>query len=688
MIFETGWIRVLTLVIGGSTYAFTWIVCAFILGLSLGSFWISRRPSSDELRLFGWLQVGVVVAVTLSLPLFLLVPWLFMVAKSVLTRSEAVFPVWQLIMFVMATMVMIVPTFLMGAAFPVGAKVIARGHDTVGRRLGLVWAANTIGTVLGALLGGLVLMPSIGLERLFTVGLALSGSGAVAAVLAAPTRRGRLVALPIVLLSVLLSASALRGWGPLLAQLSPFRVDPQMVDLSSPAAYLRGYVDTFEPNFVKDDTFATVFVGTVREPGGNRFLLVNGKPDASTGLRDQVTQVLLGQLGLLLAPTSPKRVMVIGAGAAVTVASALTHPVERVDLVEISPAVMEAARYFGAVNRNALDDPRVHVTIDDARTALSLATTQYELIVSEPSNPWVSGISSLFTEEFFAVVDRRLAPDGVLVQWIHTYAMSTDLVRLVMRTLQRRFPEVTVWQGGDGDLLLLASRQKGLASPAALAARLSLPDVRDDLSRLDLERVEAVLARQVMTSAQVAHFAGDGPSNSDDHNQLEYQAPVAFWAKSAATVPDARVGSVSATGLAIEALLATSSLDAAGARALFRSIDWSAGRADPLRRAAASAFHTLDPSNREAALALARVATRQGDAASSLALLKGPRDEASALLELEATLADDALRNGPWLERPTFDPAPFAAWRNDSATRPLLERICHQRSCLPPLRDP
>lgn len=682
MLYETGWIRVLTLIVGGSTYAFTWIVCAFILGIALGSYWVSKRPETDDLRQFGWLQVGIVVTVALTIPLYLLVPWLFLLAKSVLARSELAFPLWQAVMFGSATLVMIAPTFLMGAAFPVGARVVAQGHATVGKRLGLVWAGNTIGTVLGALLGGLWLMPAIGLELLFSVGLVLSGVGAVFAVLVAPNPKHRWLSIPIVALAVVLSLSAFRGWGPLLAQLSPFRVDPEMVKLSTPEAYLRNYSNAFETNFVKDDTFATVYVGTAKRKGGHRFLLVNGKPDASTGIHDQATQVLLGQMGMLLAPRPPKQVMVIGAGAAVTVGSALTHPLDRLDLVEISPGVLEAARYFADTNRGALDDTRVHVTIDDARTSLSLSQTQYDLIVSEPSNPWVSGISSLFTEEFFEVVERRLAPDGVLVQWIHTYEMNTELVRLVMRTLQRRFPEVTVWQGGEGDLLLLASRAPGLASSTDLAARLARQSVRDDLTRIDVNFVEGVLARQLMTSKQVAAFAGDGPSNSDDHNRLEYEAPVAFWARTSAKVPDYRSMRASPAGLALERHLARQPLDAERARALYLSLAWSTAEEHPLRRAAAFVWHGLDPTSRQAAIALAEVTARQGDPGKVFSMLPEPRDLASARVELDATTLEDQQREGPWLRLRTFDSRPFSALSAEGdALNRLLAKVCERRQC-------
>lgn len=682
MLYETGWIRVLTLIVGGSTYAFTWIVCAFILGIALGSGFIAKRELKSELSAFGWLQVGVVLAVAATIPLCLVVPWLFMLVKTVLVRSTTAFPVWQLVMFTSATVVMLVPTFFLGAAFPVGARVVAHGHATVGKRLGLVWAGNTIGTVLGALLGGLWLMPRFGLERLFVIGLVLSGGGALVAIWAAPKTPKRWLSVPLVGAAVVLPLTAFSGWGPLLAQLSPFRIDSTLSSLQSPATYLENHARVFETNFVKDDTFATVYVGTVRKKEGHRFLLVNGKPDASTGIVDQATQILLGQLGLLLAPEAPKRVMIIGAGAAVTVGAALTHPIDRLDLVEISPGVLEAARLFADANHGALDDPRVRVTIDDARTSLSLSHEQYDLIVSEPSNPWVSGISSLFTEEFFAVVDHRVAPKGLLVQWIHTYEMDTELVKLVMRTLQKRFPEVTVWQGGEGDLLLLASRTKGMASFDELAARLGKKEVLDDLVRIDVTGVDGVLARQMMTAAQVRSFAGDGPTNSDDHNRLEYEAPVAFWARANAEIPDARFGRLKPQGLALERRIAESPLDAARAKEIYRSVASSTGKDAPLRRAGAGLWRSLAPEDRDAAVAFAEVALEQGDGALALSVLPSPRDAVTAPLELRAYVLELEQARAPWVVPSRFDPTPFLAFETEvPEVEKLLSKLCANRPC-------
>lgn len=648
MLYETGWIRLVTLVVGASSYAFTWIVCAFILGISLGSSWVARRPPGDSLKLFGRLQAAIAITLCLTLPVYLRVPYVFLKVRGMLARTEGAFPAWQALLFAVSLLVMLAPTFVMGAAFPVGARVVAKGHATVGRRIGWVWAVNTVGTVLGALLGGLWLMPTFGVEALFTIGLVLTLVGAFAALQATPGANFRLAPVGVGVLVFALYAVAFRGWAPVLARLSPFRASPAIAQGRTASEYVRLYVDSQVQDFVRDDTFATVFVGHSAKNPAHRFLLVNGKPDASTGPGDQVTQALLGQLGLLLVPQAPKKVMVVGAGAGFTVASALSHPVDSVDLVEISKGVLEAARLFSDVNRGALDEPRTRLHVDDARTFLALSQDRYDVIISEPSNPWVSGISSLFTEEFFEIVDRRLADGGVLVQWIHTYEMSDELVKLVMRTLRGRFPHVTGWQGGDGDLLLLASRAPLTPDFDELARRTAIPTVKADLARVDVEGAAGVLALQVMTEAQVAAYAGEGPTNRDDHNRLEYRAPVAFFADEAARVPDARRTPNAFQQLLIAPYLATHPLDAERAAQIARAIASGQNADFAPRRAAAEAWVALEPGSESARRMLAAIAIEQGEPQVARAALEGLPASVSESLREAVDELDADQQGSPW----------------------------------------
>lgn len=683
MIYETGWIRLVTLTVGASTYAFTWIVATFIFGLAAGSLWESRRPEGDSLRSFGRLQLALVLAVCATLPLYLRAPYFFLQARSVLAQAVEAFPIWQGVLFLVSLLVMVLPTFLMGASFPLGARVLARQRATLGRRLGLVWAANTVGTVAGALLGGLWLMPAVGLERLFTIGLTLSLVAGAWALWAAGGPRRRLWPALAAAVAIASSWALFGGWAPLLARLSPFRVDLATVQLSSAAGYVKQSREWLTPEFVKDDTFATVFVGHVAANPSSRFLMVNGKPDASTSFGDQSTQTLVGHLGLLLAPRDAKTLMMVGAGAGVSLGASLTHDLARADLVEISPGVLEAARLFADVNHGALDDPRVRIHLDDARTFLTLSDQRYDVIISEPSNPWVSGISSLFTAEFFAVVDRHLAADGVLVQWLQAYEINDELVRLVLRTVRSRFPHTTLWQGGGGDLILVASRQPLQVDFEQLARRLARPAVREDLARVDVQGVDGVLALQVMAGDELAAWAGEGPLNTDDFNQLEYRAPVAFFAGQSAHPPDGRRRPSSWPGLQVSRWLAAHPLDAARAAAVFRAVSSGQLDDDPLRRPAAQRWLTLAPDDPDAQRSLATIALRQWEPALARAALPERPPVDRAALALEAELLDRYQRRAPWLAVPLPDLAYFRSLCGEPAVLEQLTRLCNLEKCEP-----
>ncbi|MHA7629440.1 fused MFS/spermidine synthase [Corallococcus sp. M7] len=628
MLYQVTWIRLLSIVLGASTYAFTLILTAFILGIGLGSFWLmTRKEGGDSLKLYGWTQVGLVLSLCLALPLYVRLPHLFRWSEWMLTRAVETWPIFQGVTFMFCCAVLLVPTFIMGVAFPAAARVATAKVSEVGRELGGVYLWNTAGTLSGSVLGGLVLMPFWGMQGNFIAGAvanlvaaalafhALSapkdGAGAVPA-----WRTFAPVGVAAVLAAVVLGGMV--GWPQRLSAIASMRAYQK-----PPESYAKLVEETEKANitrFYADDTFATVMVGDV--PRENlRFLRINGKTDASNG-SDIETQVMLGQMGVLLHPRVPKNVLVVGAGSAVTAGSVLTHPVERLDMVEISPAVVDAARLFKADNRNAMEDPRTHVHIDDAKTFMALAPIRYDLIISEPSNPWVAGVAGLFTRDFFQLVDKHLTEDGVLVQWIHTYESNRELLRLVMRTLQDTFPHATTWLGPD-DLILVASRKPLSFDAAAVAARMALPEVKADLSRVGIQDMFTLLSKQVHTEAGWRTFAGEGPLNTDDHNLLEYASPVAFFlADLDVRVQDERRSPDGGPGLLLHQYLRDHPPTAEQAAGLYRNVQRSHSNNDPLVRGVAALWRSLAPEDPAAALALARAVLVQGDLTLAASLLE------------------------------------------------------------------
>lgn len=652
MLYEITWIRVLAVVIGGTSYAFTLILTAFIFGISLGSFWLSTRPDVDALRTFGRLQAGLVVAVCLALPFYARLPYVFLQLNALLAHGPQTWLLYQFITFGFCGAVLIAPTFLLGASFPAAARVAMRGLDHVGGQLGTVYLWNTVGTVLGSLLGGLWLLPAIGLEGNFLVGLLgnLAAAGAASWVVAgegrlAPSRR--LLPVAVGLLAVLAWAGATKGWAKMVASSGRYREWNR--SFTSYADFQRRVEERSTVRFYQDDVFASVLVG--EQDGDRRYLRINGKVDGSNG-SDIDTQILAAHLGVLSHPAEVKKVLLVGVGAGITAGSLLAHPIERLDVVEISPAVIDAAKLFAPDNRDALADPRCHVFIEDARTFLTLSQDRYDLIVSVPSNPWVSGVSGLFSQDFFRVAREKLAPGGRIVQWIHTYESSEAMVKLVVRTLRDSFEHGTTWVGPD-DLVLIASREPQTFDVETMRARMQRPEVAKDLARIRVHEVTTLLGRQVHHDEAQKAYGGDGPVNTDDHNLLEYGSPIAYFVAADVRIDDERTGPDHGAKLEWTRWRAEHPQTPAEARDLHASLAWVHPPNDPLVRASAEAWLALEPDSVDAATAVARAALVQGNATLARKVTqpfveKGERDAALVkewLISLRAQLRREA---APW----------------------------------------
>jgi spermidine synthase len=644
---EVAWTRLLALVVGGSTYAFTIMVATFILGIALGSL-IASRPRIGRGDPLLWLAGAFTfVAVTLvaSYPAYPRLPWTFQWMRGLLSSAPEAFPIYQGLLFVLAAGIMLVPTLAMGATLPLAARVAAQGAS-LGSRVGLTWALNTAGTLLGALLSGMVLLPRLGLQSTFALLSACYAAAALVTLVgvSAQARRGA-TAVAVVAALALPVGWVLPRW--------------DLVSLNSGAYRKRGvpepydrWVKGFGATLLWSTDGATSTVSVFDTKDGDRFLKVNGKTDASLRA-DLATQLLLGHIPAMLGPAGARRALVVGVGSGATVRALSTHADLAITAVEIEPAVLEAARrYFQQVNGGVLDGhPRVQVLIEDAKTVFQRAGPPYDLVVSEPSNPWLAGIGGLFSKDYFEAVRARLAPGGVMAQWLQTYEMDDETVRLVLRTFRAVFPEVTVWQSLTSDYILLGSAAPLRLEGALLTDRLQAPAVRDSLALAGIDSVEGLLARQVMSSSGVAAVTLSGPLNTDQFPLLEYDAPRGFFAGQDAqlfSTFDERPYAVGRADLFLHAWLSK-----APTAAVVASMARSVSTTSPslalalLTRAAAA-----EPAQPEAALALASLLEERGE--SLLArehLLASPRTPArdALLARVEFSVAAQrcqAQRNG------------------------------------------
>jgi spermidine synthase len=531
MIYEVGWTRALSLVIGSSTYAFTAMLLAFLLGLALGSALFSRLFGARRLgpAAFGLVQLGVGVAALGILPVFARLPDLVVRVLAVSLDPGFVLAV----QVTLAVGAMLAPTLLIGAGFPCAVQVAARGPARVGVDVGRLYAVNTLGAIVGTVLGGFVLMPLAGahgaLKIAVVVNLLLGGALVVAGRRALPAWQGlAAAALAVVIVAGLLLVPA---WNPSVMAAGAAVYPRQYQAFTGRGGLTRATADS-RLLFYRDGLTATV---SVHREGPTTLLRVNGKTDASNGV-DMHMQLMLAHLPLLLHPDA-RSVLVVGLGSGVTAGAAATHPVERVDVVEIESAVVEAAGFFKAESRDVLKNPKLRLAIGDARNYLLAADRRWDVIVSEPSNPWIGGVATLFSEEFYALARSRLAPGGVMVQWIDGYTIRPADLKMVVKTFRTAFPATTIWHAhGAADFMLVGSVQpRPLDLAKVRAAWTASPALKEDFQRLGFRAPWAFLADFLLAEPDAARLTLGADLNTDDLLPLEFSAPKSLHGDTAST---------------------------------------------------------------------------------------------------------------------------------------------------------
>jgi spermidine synthase len=641
MSYEIAWSRLLAVTLGSSTYAFTLMLATFLAGIALGSrlfeWWAAGRREISE-GTFGVTQTLTGLGAVLFLVLFQQMPTILWV---LVTATQKTFQGLVFAQFATCALAMLPAATVFGFNFPLVTMLIAKsvdGEETDSSAVGLAYAANTVGAIAGAIVVGFWLVPKLGSFRV----AAFTGLGnlLLAAYFAARRVPRRTLELAgTATLAVIVAAAAWSG-----ALYDPAVANFGMItnrSLYPKTLRLDEVVQLNDLIFSEDGLNASVSV--VRS---ENFLAlrINGKTDASSG--DKITQLMLGHLGMMVHP-GPKRVLIIGLGSGMTASAVARYPeVEQIDCVEIEPAVIHAASYLETLNHGVVRDPRLHIIVDDARSFLFTSRNQYDLIISEPSNPWIAGVATLFTDEFYRQARMHLAPNGLLVQWVQSYTLFPPDLRMVIGTLAHQFQQVTGWQGLPGDIILLAQPN---ATPPLTFARMnhlwSIPALRDEYALMGMTRPESLIAFHLLDDGDLRKLTADSPLNTDDLTQLEYHAPRAIFSRTAGSengtmiaerrsrllpvsisIPDERAAYVAAVGT-------LGALNERGREEIFLSAldkyppaadielmrgDWLAamGRFDGARQAFANS-RRLDPSSEGAAFGLGEVSRLQGDYAAA-----------------------------------------------------------------------
>jgi len=532
MLYEVVWIRLLSAILGGSTYSFSLMLAAFISGITIGSFLISRfMPNTRRAFLyFGLCEAFIGISLMLSLPFYEKLPFLFLKLSSIFARTRQTFVFYSTIKFLLAFLVMFLPTLFLGMTLPLVSKIASRGLKSLGRKVGGVFACNTSGNILGALITGLFILPALGLKHTIEFGIIINLLLGIIVLFADklyPIKR-KLVFASACCMAFIGYKMIIPDWNKSFLTTQLFRFGGANM---SPAQ-LSEMIERKKVLFYKDGLDVTVAITTSDDEVIS--LTINGKIDASTG-GDMPTQILSAQLPMALKPDI-KDVLVVGLGSGITCGSALLHPIKSLDLLEISSSVVEANRYFNEYNYKPFEDERLRLYVEDAKTFLQKTDNKYDLIISEPSNPWMSGIASLFSVEYFSDCRKRLNKGGLMIQWLQAYETNDEIFETVLRTFSSVFPEVTVWNTGARDILLLGSEERPEIDFEKSEQVLNLPEIKDDLARINIKDLFTLLNLQLGSDKSVRRPSRSVGTlvNSDFFPNLEYMAPVALYMKSKA----------------------------------------------------------------------------------------------------------------------------------------------------------
>ncbi|MBL8344254.1 MAG: hypothetical protein JNN03_02360 [Rubrivivax sp.] len=529
-VYEIAWIRMLSMVLSSATHSFEIMLASFILGLALGGWWIRSRIDhigGGTLLFLAKVQLAMGVCALATIPLynstFDAMAWLM----QGLARSEAGFALYTLALTVMALAVMLPATFCAGMTLPLITSHLYRTGSGE-RAIGQTYAANTFGAIVGVLLTTHVLMPGLGLKITMAFGAAIDI--ALGLVLLGPRFRPGPTLSP--------GIRWFAGGAVVAACATPvvFQFDP----LRMGSGVYRGGASSLDRQTqilsARDGKTATVHIA--RSLSGVTSVSTNGKSDGGLqndlnrpATRDEATMVLTGALPLVYRPRATE-VAVIGFGTGLSSATLLGSPhLKRLDTIEIEPAIVEGARLLRPANDAAYTDPRHRIVIDDAKAYFSRGQHRYDVIVSEPSNPWISGVASLFTEEFYARVKTHLKADGLLVQWIHVYEISPELVAAIFGALAKSFPVYGVYMASPGDLIIVAGTQGPLPQPSPDVFGMSAVKAR--LARVGVSS-EADLALQFVsnqTALAPLMASYEAPANSDYFPIVDVQGLKARYLK-------------------------------------------------------------------------------------------------------------------------------------------------------------
>jgi spermidine synthase len=527
MSYQVLWTRAFVIILGSSTYSFTIILTAFLIGLSGGSAALSPLVKRIKRPLFwlGLVQMGVAASATIAFFVLDKLPvWLFHRLREQITDPNEIYVYY----FFLVGVVVLIPTFLQGMTFPLVIRAAVQDRERSGKLVGTAYAFNTGGSIIGSFAAGFILMPWIGLNAAITAVIVLN----LVVAIAIAAVELRLVHTVRKLAYVGLAAVMAVG---------VFFASPSIDRIGLTRGMFRAYFarELFDPEKLAKDSPELVFYEdglnatiTVEKRGELYTLKANGKPEASDGA-DMATQVIVGLMPYIVRAERPdvevgdEESVMIGFGSGVTAGAALQWPLGTLEVIEIEEAMIEASHFFDHVNNKPLEDQRMTVIESDGRNYLEYTDKKYDVIVSEPSNPWIAGVSALFTVEHFRRAKGHLEPGGVFGQWVQLYEMRPDNVKVIIATFLDVFPHVQAFSSKpkSTDIILVGSDEPIPVPNGGYERAWSIDSVREELQRVGIRHPDEFYGLMFMSEEELHQFAEGAPLNTDDNGLLEFEAP-------------------------------------------------------------------------------------------------------------------------------------------------------------------
>ncbi len=524
MIYEVGWTRALLLVIGSSTYAFTCMLTTFLIGIFLGS-WLCARvidKRKDPVLVFAVIEIAIAAFAMMAMVFYNALPAAVLIMAPVFKGSPelAIF-----VKFILAASTFVPLTLGLGATFPAVVKSCVRALDEVGESVGTIYSANTLGAIGGALLAGFILVPVLGVEKMLVFAAAINMLIGVVALYMASTvsskaRTSSSVIAAIICLIAIIYPNIWDRTLLLLAQ--PLRRNNQ----TNAAIGLlfektrRQLLGDLQLIYYEDGVSATVGVFKHSNPP-QHVLITNGNIDGND-TADMCTQSLVAILPLVLRPKAETD-CIIGWGTGVSAGASALFPLKDIVNIELEQKVLDASKYFHKVNHKAEEDPRCKIEFNDGRNFLLASDKKYDVIVSEPSNPWQIGVCNLFTKEFFKICHQQLNQNGILSNWAQSTEVSPTNIRAIVSSMKSQFTNVAAFRSGRfPDIILLASDTPIKFDYARVKEVYADKKVHDELSSYGITSPEAMLACLIATPGSTTQLSAKIPVNTDDHNYFEY----------------------------------------------------------------------------------------------------------------------------------------------------------------------